>query len=151
MTDFSYQLYSSRNWGLSETLKLVGGLGYKYVEGYGGLYANLDAIDALKADLENNGLRMTTGHVGFDMLEGEVERVLAFTKALGMEAVFVPAPPTEDYRTGKGDWFDLAARIAEAAKPYLDAGLTFGYHNHHWEWDVQSDGRTAMDITPSWN
>ncbi len=39
MTDFSYQLYSSRNFGpLPETLKMLGNLGYTQVEGYGGLY-----------------------------------------------------------------------------------------------------------------
>ena len=51
MTDFSYQLYSSRNFGpLSETLKMLGKLGYKQVEGYGGLYADLQAIDKLKKE-----------------------------------------------------------------------------------------------------
>lgn len=145
MTDFSYQLYSSRNWDLGETLKLLGEAGYTYVEGYGGLYANLSEIDALKADLAKNGLAMKTGHFGMDMVEDDPARVLEITKALDMEGVFIPAPPTPDYREGKGDWADLAARIAEAAKPYVDAGLTFGYHNHHWEWEPQADGRTALE------
>ena len=36
MTNFSYQLYSSLNFPpLSETLKMLAGLGYNRVEGYG--------------------------------------------------------------------------------------------------------------------
>ena len=77
MTDFSYQLYSSRNFPpLSETLKMLGQLGYKQVEGYGGLYADLTELEALKADLKANGLHMATGHFGFEMVRDESARVL---------------------------------------------------------------------------
>lgn len=144
MTDFSYQLYSSRNWDLAETLKLVGGLGYKYVEGYGGLYANPEAVETLKANLAENGLQMKTGHIGFDMIAEETDRVLEIARALDMDGVFVPAPPTEAYREGKGDWDAFAAQMAEASKPYLDAGLQFGYHNHHWEWE-DLGGQNAIE------
>jgi hypothetical protein len=38
MTDYSYQLYSSRNFGpLPETLRMLAELGYKQVEGYDAL------------------------------------------------------------------------------------------------------------------
>ena len=146
MTDFSFQLYSSRNNGpLSKTLKMLGDLGYAQVEGWGGLYANLDQIEQLKADLKANNLRMTSGHFGFDQVKNDSARVLDITKALDMEAVFVPAPPTPDYREGKGDWAELAKQLAEAGKPYWDAGLTFGYHNHHWEFTPQN-GAIPLDL-----
>jgi len=145
MTDFSYQLYSSRDFGpLSATLKMVGDLGYKQVEGYGGLYANLDQLDQLKADLDANGLNMATGHFGFDMVAEQSARVLEIAKALDMKGVFVPAPPSPEYREGKGDWAKFAADLAEAGKPYLDAGLAFGYHNHHWEWEG-AEGAAPID------
>ena len=109
MTDFSYQLYSSRNFGpLSKTLKFLGQLGYAQVEGYGGLYANLDQIDQLKTDLAENRLHMATGHFGYGMVKDEPQRVLEIARALNMRGIFVPAPPTPDYREGKGDWGALA-------------------------------------------
>ena len=146
MTDFSYQLYSSRNFGpLSKTLKMVADLGYKQVEGYGGLYANLDALDQLKADLAENNLNMATGHFGFDMVAGESAKILNIAKELDMKGVFVPAPPSPEYREGTGDWAKFAADLAEASKPYLDAGLTFGYHNHHWEWEA-ANGTTPIEM-----
>ena len=145
MAEFSYQLYSSRDFGpLPETLKILGKLGYKQVEGYGGLYEDLDQLGQLKADLEANGLNMATGHFGFDMVSGQPVRVLEIAKALDMSGIFVPAPPSPEYREGKGDWAKFAADLAEAGKPYLDAGLAFGYHNHHWEWDG-ANGATAID------
>jgi len=146
MTDFSYQLYSSRDFGpLSATLKMLGDLGYKQVEGYGGLYANLSQLDQLKADLAANNLNMATGHFGFDMVNGQSARVLEIAKALDMKGIFVPAPPSPEYREGKGDWARFAADLAKAGKPYLDAGLAFGYHNHHWEWD-EKDGTAPIDL-----
>jgi sugar phosphate isomerase/epimerase len=146
MTDFSYQLYSSRNFGpLSKTLRMLGQLGYAQVEGYGGLYANLAQIDQLKADLAANHLHMATGHFGYDMVKGEPKRVLEIARALNMRGIFVPAPPTPDYREGKGDWPALGKGLAEAGKPYWDAGYEFGYHNHHWEWGG-SQGSRPIDV-----
>ena len=50
MTDFSYQLYCSRNFPpLSETLKMVAAAGYKNVEGYGALYADEAKVAELNA------------------------------------------------------------------------------------------------------
>ena len=45
MTDLSYQLYSSRNFPpLADTLSMLADLGYAQVEGYGGLYEDLDGL-----------------------------------------------------------------------------------------------------------
>jgi sugar phosphate isomerase/epimerase len=140
MTPLSYQLYSSRNFGpLDQTLKMLGKLGYSQVEGWGGLYAQLDQLDRLKGDLDANGLHMATGHVGFDMLREQPDRVKEMAKRLDMRAIFVPAPPDPAYREGKGDWAAFARDLAEAGKPYWDAGLHFGYHNHHWEFAGDGD------------
>ena len=42
-------------------------------------------------------------------------------------------------------WAAFAAALAEAGKPYLDAGLAFGYHNHHWEFTPQN-GALPIDL-----
>jgi len=70
---FSYQLYSSRNFPpLTNTIKLVGELGYSEVEGYGGLFGDMAAVKALKADLDANGLKMGSTHIGLDMVEDDI-------------------------------------------------------------------------------
>jgi len=161
MTDFSYQLYSSRNFGpLSETLKMLGKLGYKQVEGYGGLYADLQAIDKLKKDLKDNGLVMKTGHFGFDMVRDQSDRVLQIVKSLDMEAVIVPIAPGR--QMDADGWHAFSRELANAGTPYWDAGLIFGYHNHHFEfYDVgldqkpldlilAADDRIGLELDVAW-
>jgi len=134
MTDFSYQLYSSRNFPpLADTLKMLGNLGYAQVEGYGGLFSNLDDLATLKSDLAANELTMPTGHFGLDMVEGDVARVVDIAKQLGMTALFVPAVGPEERTKDAAGWVALGKRLAEAGKPILDAGIKFGWHNHAFE------------------
>ncbi len=145
MTDFSYQLYSSRNFGpIGDTLKMVAELGYAQVEGYGGLYANLEKLDELKGQLADTGLHMTSGHIGIDMLENESDRVLEIARALNMKALFCPAlPPDERTKSAQG-WKELGQRLVAAAKPYVAAGLEFGWHNHAFEFVTLDDGSAPM-------
>ncbi|MCJ8325394.1 MAG: sugar phosphate isomerase/epimerase [Rhizobiales bacterium] len=147
MTDFSYQLYSSRNFPpLSETLKMLGQLGYKQVEGYGGLYADLTELEALKADLKANGLHMATGHFGFEMVRDESARVLEIAKELNMEGIFVPAIPAEERQKDAAGWRAFGKELAAAGAPYWAAGLTFGWHNHAFEFAVTETGEMPLDL-----
>ncbi|MGR3290685.1 MAG: sugar phosphate isomerase/epimerase family protein [Paracoccaceae bacterium] len=147
MKEFSYQLYSSRNFPpLGDTLKMVADLGYTQVEGYGGLYENLNALDKLKADLDANELRMTTGHFGFDMIRDEPARVLEITKALNMEGLFVPAVPEDERIKDATGWAAFGKDLGEAGKPYLDAGLIFGWHNHAFEFVEIDSSEKPLDL-----
>ena len=141
MTDFSYQLYCSRNFPpLSETLKMVAAAGYKNVEGYGALYADEAKVAELTANLHASGLRMPTGHFGLDQLEREPDRVLEIAKAVGIETIYCPyLMPDQRPDSGKG-WLAFGQRLQEAALPYRDAGLGFGWHNHDFEFKRTADG-----------
>ena len=58
--DVSFQLYSARNFmPWSDVYKSVAALGYTQVEGFGGVY---DDPAATQAMLEENGLTMPSGH-----------------------------------------------------------------------------------------
>lgn len=147
MTDFSYQLYSSRNFQpLSDTLKMLGGLGYKQVEGYGGLFADLDQVDELKGMLDANGLRMPTGHIGLDMVRDQPDRVLQIAKTLAIEAVIVPAIGPNERSKDAAGWKALGETLAEVGKPYWDAGLAFGWHNHDFEFAQTESGEMPLDL-----
>ena len=66
MTKFSYQLYSSRKFGpIESTLEMVSQCGYRQVEAYGGLYADLDRLERA---LGVNSLVMPTGHFDLSMI-----------------------------------------------------------------------------------
>jgi len=149
MTDVSFQLYSARNYPpLSDTLALLGSLGYKEVEGFGGIYASLDAdgVKALKADLDANGLKMTTGHFGIDQLENEPQRVIQLAKTLGMDSIYAPFLMPEDRPTDPEGWKAFGIRLEQASKPFKDAGFEFGWHNHDFEFVKFDNGTLPHDI-----
>jgi sugar phosphate isomerase/epimerase len=139
--DFSYQLYSSRNFPpLADTLNMLKRLGYASVEGYGALYADEAKVAELKAHLGDSGLKMLTGHFGLDMLEKVPARVLEIAKSVGIETIYCPfLVPDQRPATGAA-YVAFGRRLQEAGKPYRDAGLGFGWHNHAFEFEKTADG-----------
>lgn len=145
MTDFSFQLYSARNFPpLADTLALVKEAGYAAVEGYGGLYADEAAIAELKSALSTHGLTMPTGHFALKMIEGDPERVLSIAEALGIETVYCPFVPADGRPDSGAGWRDFGARLQEAGAPLRDAGLGFGWHNHDFELRRTADGAIPL-------
>lgn len=141
--DYSYQLYSARNeTSLDDTLRTLKSLGYAQVEGWGGQFGD---PSALAASVHNAGLTMPTAHMGMQQLEDSAG-ALKIADIVGVETVFCPAPPSADYREGKGDWHKFAADLGRAADAFKAAGKGFGYHNHHWEFSKTADGRTPIEI-----
>lgn len=140
--DFSIQLYSLRNEGsLDESLKTLKQLGYSQVEGWGGQFAD---VAPLVASLKAIGLVMPTAHIGYAQLE-DTDAAIKIAKSVGIKTIYCPAPPTSDYREGKGSWADLAAGLDRIGKALNAAGIGFGYHNHHWEFQRGADGTYPMD------
>ena len=105
MPAISYQLYSSRNWPIEETVAMLEDLGVEEVEGFGPLY---DDPAATKALLDAHGLKMTTGHFALDLVEGDPERTLEIARILGVEAVIVPWIAPDLRPIDKAGWQALA-------------------------------------------
>lgn len=144
MPDIAYQLYCSRNFPpLSGTLSMLAAEGYGSVEGYGGLFHD---VDGLKSGLEQNGLRMISSHFGLDQLEEDADGVIAIAKSLGIQKVFVPYLNEEDRPKDTAGWSAFGARLAEAGKPIQDAGLIFGWHNHDFEFAATPEGDLPQDL-----
>ncbi|PZQ50798.1 MAG: xylose isomerase [Rhodovulum sulfidophilum] len=145
MTEFSYQLYSSRNFPpLAGTLRMLAEAGYRNVEGYGALYADDAKVKELTRNLEANGLRMPTGHFGLEMLEAESEKVLAIARAVGIDTIYCPYVAAEQRPTDGAGWRAFGARLRRAATPYHAAGLGFGWHNHDFEFVPTADGAIPL-------
>ena len=141
MTEFTYQLYSSRKFPpLADTLAMLSGQGYVSVEGYGALYADAALVAELIEHLDASGLTMPSGHFGLDMLETDRARALDIAAALGIRTIYCPHVAA-DLRpdTGAG-WEAFGRRLHEAGKPVRDAGLNFGWHNHDFEFIPTGDG-----------
>lgn len=144
--DVSFQLYSARDFTpWEEVYAMLARLGYSQVEGFGAVYGDAAATRAL---LDQHGLTMPSGHffpVGH--FESALNDTLATARTLGMNRVFCPAP--EDlWRDGTdaANWISLAKRLNEACKKVNDAGLAFGWHNHHWEFMPLPGGEIGMEL-----
>ena len=139
--DVGFQLYSGRNYPLAEVLKTISGLDYSHCEGYGDLYAD---AKALKAQLDANGLTMPTAHVGLGDLENSA-KALKLAETLGIKVIICPWLHPDQRPNDASGWSKFGEKLQVLAKPYQDAGLTFGYHNHDFEFARFGD-RYAMDL-----
>lgn len=147
MPEFSYQLYCSRNFPpLSDTLAMLSDAGFRTVEGYGGLFAELDDLETLKADLDRNGLTMTSGHFGLQMVQDNPDRVKMIAQTLGIQAVFVPHLAADARPRDAKGWTAFGRTLAEAGKPLRDAGISFGWHNHDFEFAPLEGGEQPLDL-----
>ena len=143
---FSYQLYSSRNFPpVDGTLKMLAAAGYGSVEGYGGLYADEAAVDAMEAGLRSTGLTMPTAHFGLDMIEAAPEKVIAIAKRLGIRRIYCPWIHPDMRPTDGAGWQALGARLQKAGAPIRDADLGFGWHNHDFEFIRCADGTIPQE------
>lgn len=144
MTSISYQLYCSRNFPpLEATLAMLAKIGYREVEGFGGLYA--DPAD-LAARLDAAGLSMTTGHFGWDMVSTDPRAAINVARTMGMSAVLVPAIKPEMRPTTAAGWARFGKDLAEAGKPIQDAGFDFGWHNHAFEFDAVDGSDLPLEL-----
>lgn len=148
MTELGFQLYSARNFlPFANIFNKLAAAGYKQVEGYGAMYASLDeaGLKALREELDANGLSMPTGHFGLDLLEGDPNKALNIAKVLGVEAIYCPYLMPDQRPADAAGWFAFGKRLQEAGKPFVDAGLTFGWHNHDFEFKTLADGSTPQE------
>ncbi|MFC3076058.1 sugar phosphate isomerase/epimerase family protein [Shinella pollutisoli] len=148
MGDVSFQLYSARNFQpFAEVFRILADAGYTQVEGYGALYDELDeaGVQRLKADLDANGLAMPTAHFGLDLLESEPERVLSIARTLGIEAIYCPYLLPDHRPADAAGWHAFGERLQKAGAPIRAAGLTFGWHNHDFEFFSLPDGSVPQD------
>ncbi|NDU99625.1 sugar phosphate isomerase/epimerase [Pseudoroseicyclus sp. CLL3-39] len=116
--------------------------GFTEVEGYGALFSDVDAV---KAALAETGMKMTTAHIAVDDLESDPEKFVALAKELGMRAVYGPFLMPDDRPTDAEGWRAFGQRLAAAGKPFMDAGITFGWHNHDFELVDLGGGVTGLD------
>jgi len=143
MTDFSFQLYSARNFPpLEPILKRLAELGYKQVEPYGGQFAD---PPALAAQIKAAGLTAPTAHIGLDMLE-QTSKTIDAAGALGVKIIFCPAIGREQRSQEETGWVALGEKLAGLAEIYNKAGFGFGWHNHDFEFVPTPSGKLPMNL-----
>jgi len=111
------------------TLQRVAHIGYAGVEFAG--YGNLNSTE-MSALLAETKLKAVSSHLGLDALESpQLDASIRYCQDIGCSIIVLPSLPKE-YRTQEGIKV-LAPRLDAIGRQCLEHGITFGYHNHDFE------------------
>lgn len=98
-----------------------------------------------------DGLDLRTASLHAPLPEGELASyALDFAEGLGTDqlvlASFMALPGLADAHTDADLLAQAADRFNEAAGGAAARGVSLGFHNHHFEWEHDLDGRFAWDL-----
>ena len=149
--NLSFQLYSARNhqpW--TDVIPMLAKAGYTDVEGFGGAYGNpgafYDEPEKFRALLDQNNLRMSSGHFfPLEMLTKDMKRVINIAKVLGMRDLYCPFVMADQRKNSSAFWKSFGKKLAEVNNHVRGEGLGFGWHNHDFEFAELSDGSLPID------
>lgn len=139
------QLYSVREAAEAnflETVRRVASMGYEGIQ-FAGFFDT--PAKELKQVLDEKGIRVAGSHTGLDALTGDkLLETIAYNHEIGNDLVICPYLPEEARRT-KEDYERTAENLNKVGQTCKENGLTFAYHNHHFEFDI-FDGITGFDL-----
>lgn len=148
MTDsiLAAQLYTVREFtktpqAIAETFRKVRDIGYEAVQI--SAFGPVDPQD-VKRMLDNNGLVCCITHIGYDRLKDDLPAVIEEHKLWNCKHVAVGSMPKQ-FRDGVEGIRRFVAEANEIGRQLADAGLTFSYHNHSFEFARAGD-TTMMDV-----
>jgi sugar phosphate isomerase/epimerase len=125
----------------AETLKAIRAIGYTSIEG------TLAGFDKLWPDVQASGLKPVSMHLDAKLVldrSDDLARTAGQLKKYGFRyAVFPYLAP--EFRGGVDAMKSLAEKLNWAGEKCAAEGLTFGYHNHAFEFEVV-DGAPLFHI-----
>ncbi|HZG84810.1 sugar phosphate isomerase/epimerase [Paenibacillus sp.] len=138
------QLYTLRDETKADfpgTLRKVAALGYEGVEfaGYGGLSA-----DSMKELLRETGLQAIGSHVSLQRLREDLQGEINYLKTIGGRYLICPYVADDERRTPE-DWKQIIAFFSEVGAEVKKQGLTFAYHNHAFEFEMNIGEEYVFD------
>lgn len=131
------QLYTVRNLMQSDvpgTLEKVAAIGYDDVE-FAGYFDH--SPEEIKAMIDGLGLRAPSAHIGYDLLQNDLDNVLEAAHTIGHAYIICPwlAPPQRTMDAFK----QHVALFNEVGAKCKAAGFQFAYHNHDFEFESVGD------------
>lgn len=142
--DFSFQLYSARNFTpWDNILTELARIGYRYVEGFGGVFSE---ADELRASMDRQGISMPSAHFSVALLEEDFEQAMAIAQTLGVSIVICPFLPPDQRPADQAGWLAFAERLARIGERVTASGRNFAWHNHDFEFRTLADGTLPMEL-----
>ena len=145
VNNIGIQLYTVRDAMLSDatgTLKQLAKIGYKELESARSAKGNYYGLDPkeIKKITKDLGMTLRSGHVHIDE---NWQRSVEQAVATGQDYLVCSSLPS------KGQTIENYKKVAEifnkAAEDCKKAGLTFGYHNHEYEFEKEK-GEILYDV-----
>jgi sugar phosphate isomerase/epimerase len=137
------QMYTLRDVTATDfegTLRKVAAMGYEGVEfaGYGGIEA-----ESLRDLLQELKLTAIGSHISLQALDTNLENEIAFLKTIGANYAICPWLPLEE--RDSESWRGHLVKFEQFGKRFREEGITFAYHNHDFEFEVEIDGEIVFD------
>jgi sugar phosphate isomerase/epimerase len=127
---------------LVEAFHQIRSIGFDEVEPWHAAY--FIPAKQLRKDIEESGLKISSGHFEYADLTADLPGQLAYAKELGLKWVVCPMLPKEQWTSADG-FHTAAHQFNEWAKQVRDQGMRFGFHNHDYEFR-NFGGKTGFDI-----
>lgn len=134
------QLYTIREFmekSVTDTLKLVAGIGYQQVEFAG--YFNQSAKN-IRALLDGEGLSAPAAHISLEQLQNHLEKVIEDALVVGHQYLVLPYLTEEQRGRDIAGYQRLAADLNHFGERCKQAGLRLAYHNHDFEFFAVQGG-----------
>ncbi|MBK0012565.1 sugar phosphate isomerase/epimerase [Stenotrophomonas sp. S41] len=137
------QMYTLRNAGtLDQQLKIVHDAGVHAVETVG--TQDVSAAE-LKQLLDKYGIKAISSHTALADLRNDLDKVVAFNRAIGNTTLVVPYLDSKDRPKDAAGWAALGKELGGISERVRAKGMRLAYHNHDFEL-VDFDGRTALEL-----
>lgn len=91
------------------------------------------------------GFDVCVTHKPWDRMCNDLDALIEEHIALGCDQIGLGGMPDE-YRTSVEAVREFIAKANEIGRKMKEKGITFGYHNHAFEFAKLPDGRTIMDV-----
>ena len=140
------QLYTVRDYtqthaGFARSMAKIAEIGYSAVQ----VSAIGDIPDAeVKRIADDHGLTICNTHISYELLLNDLDAVIEQHKLWDSQHVAIGSMPPE-FRDSEDGYRRFAAIGSEIGEKLAQAGLSFSYHNHSFEF-VKFAGRTGLEI-----
>lgn len=126
------------------TLAKVAGIGFKEVEFAGYFNRSPEQVRNILTTLK---LDSPAGHMPYEALADPPTwfQILDAANKIGHQYVVIAWTPQEERRT-LDDWKRVAEKFNRAGRAAKEAGLTFAYHNHDFEFKSLGEGAIPFDL-----
>ena len=130
---YGVQLYMVRRQAIKDLagiLKAIHAIGFTQIELYPIAYNH--SAPELRRILADSGLGAVSGHFDYDGFETKVD----YARRLGLEYMVCPMLPRDQWTSAEG-FREAAKKFNAWGRQVRDAGMTFAFHNHDYEFKPQ--------------